>query len=84
MQMLQGIVKLVNPRRGMIAVETEDGGYTVFELLGGYEIELGDVISGNLESLGREKFTNIRNRQTLDVFVEAVQATLVNARQLLR
>ncbi len=44
-------------RIGFAAVETE-GGITVFELMGGYEIEKGDIISGDLESLGGEIVTS--------------------------
>lgn len=38
-------------KRGMVAVECEDGEYTVFELIGD-ELEVGDTVVGCLSSLG--------------------------------
>ncbi len=56
---MRGVIKLINERRGMIAVRTEHDEYSVLELLGGYSPEIGDVISGNLENLGGESVKNI-------------------------
>lgn len=38
---MTGIVKLINPKRGMVAVQIEYGDFTVFEVLGSGEINLG-------------------------------------------
>jgi hypothetical protein len=40
-----GIVAEINARRGMVAINTEDDGYTIIELLSDFELYLGDVIS---------------------------------------
>jgi hypothetical protein len=37
-----GTVAVVNPSRGMVAIATEDDGYTIIELLSDFELEVGD------------------------------------------
>ncbi len=79
---MRGIVKLLNPKRGMAAIETSNG-YTVFEILGDYDVEIGDEISGDLDAHGGETFKNISKEEDIEVYVEAIQATEQNARQLI-
>ena len=73
----------VNFKKGFVAVST-GGGITVFELLGGYDVEVGDVISGDLESLGGETFVNETQSEEMDVYVQGVHCTEANARQLMK
>lgn len=54
---MEGRVISINPHKGFIAIKT-DGGITVVELLGGYEVEVEDIISGDLESHGGETLFN--------------------------
>lgn len=79
---MSGIVKMLNSKRGMAAIETNSG-YTVFEILGDYDVEIGDEISGDLDSHGGETFKNISKEEHIEVYVEAIQATEQNARQLI-
>ena len=79
---MKGTVTAVNYRIGFVAVET-DGGITVFELLGEYEIEKDDIISGDLESLGGEIFLNETQDEEMDVYVQGIHCTPVNAQQLM-
>lgn len=79
---MRGIVKLLNPKSGMAAIETSNG-YTVFEILGDYDVEIGDKISGHLDAHGGETFKNITKEEDMEVYVEAIQATEQNARQLI-
>lgn len=72
----------INNKKSVVAVETANG-ITVFELLGGYEVELGDVISGRLENLGGETFRNETRRESLDVYVQGIHCSPQNARQLM-
>ena len=65
-----------------MAIET-DHGITVFELLGGYDVDKGDVFSGNLESLGGETFFNESKQEKMDVFVQGIYCSMENARQML-
>ncbi|EBF0275578.1 hypothetical protein DB992_15345 [Salmonella enterica] len=46
------------------------GEFTVAELLGGYDVEKGHVISGDLHSLGGETFLNETEDEDIDVFVQ--------------
>jgi len=69
---MRGVIKLINERRGMIAVRTDHDEYSVLELLGGYSPEIGDVISGNLENLGGESVKNITQGEAWDVFIQDI------------
>lgn len=73
---------MLNPNRGMAVVET-DYRYTVFEVLGDYDIEIGNKISGELDAHGGETFKNLTKNERFEVYVEAIQATEQNARQLI-
>jgi len=42
---MKGEVCEINQSRGMVAVQTENGDFSVFELLGGDSIEIGDEVS---------------------------------------
>ena len=53
-----GKVRAINQQKGFIAVETDGNEFSVIELLGGYDVEIGDVISGDLESLGGKTVTS--------------------------
>jgi hypothetical protein len=63
-----GTVTSVKP--GRIDVEIDDGQRCWFEPLGGYDIEVGDVIEGNLWSLGGEELINRSKGYTMSVFME--------------
>lgn len=67
---MQGTIKFINHKRGLVAVQTENGDFTVFELLGGYTVELGDVISGDLETHAGETLKNLTQDEEMDVFIE--------------
>lgn len=80
---MRATVQMLNSKTGMVAAQTMEGDYTVFELLGD-EVEIGDVVEGNLHSLGGESFLNVSQRQRVEVFVQAIQATRQNATHLVR
>lgn len=40
-----GKVAALNPRRGMVAIKTDDGGYTIIELLSDFQLEIGDEMT---------------------------------------
>lgn len=72
----------VNSRKGFVAVQT-NGGITVFELLGGYEVNVGDVIHGDFTALGGETYRNLTNDEDMDVFVQGVHCSSENARRMM-
>ncbi|MHB1011956.1 MAG: hypothetical protein ACYC37_03505 [Desulfobacteria bacterium] len=69
---MKGRVVAVNQRKGMILVETTDGECSLVELLGGYDVNTGDVIEGDLESLGGEMLRNVTSKEKMSVFVQDI------------
>lgn len=69
---MKGEVAFLNTKRGMAALITENDEYTSFEVLGPFNIELGDTISGDLESLGGELWQNETKMEEIEVFVEDI------------
>jgi hypothetical protein len=67
---MKGIVVWIDPKNnGMIKVKTENETISLMELLG-HEVEIGDIIKGNLEDLGGETLYNITQQEEIDVFIE--------------
>lgn len=79
---MKGKVVLMNPRRGMAALMTEDGDYTSFEILGS-DLELGDILSGNLEALGGETWYNETQLEEVDVYVEDIYGSKYTASKII-
>lgn len=66
-----GRVAAINPHRGMVAIATEDDGYTIIELLSHFEMEVGDEMTwANGYGLGSEDYTNISKGETKEVYVQ--------------
>jgi hypothetical protein len=79
---MKGTVALINPRNGFFVVQVEPGDFTVVEMLGGCSIEVGDVVSGNLRSLGGEDLRNETQRETMSVFIQDIHSSASNARAM--
>ena len=79
-----GIVRLVNVRRGMAAAEVEGYGLVVFELMGPGELEPGQRLSGEMRSHGSRRLRDEATGRELRVFIQAYDATELNARTLLQ
>lgn len=71
---MKGKIALINQKNGLAALITEYEEYTSFEPLN-HDIELGDVISGNLESLGSKTWLNETKHEHIDVFVEDIHGS---------
>lgn len=68
---MKGKIKYINPNRGMVAVLTEDGHYSIFELLGGDTVEEGDVVSWiDDTALGGEMLTNHTQGERFEVYFQ--------------
>ncbi len=75
---------LINPQRGMAAVLTEDDGYTIIEMIGGLEVELGDELSwANDYGLGSEMYRNLTKDERDEVYVQNHSVGDHNVRQQL-
>ncbi len=79
---MKGKVALINPQRGLAALITENDEYTTFEPLG-YDVEIGDIISGDLESVGGETWQNITKGEEIEVMVEDIYGSKSIAVQLI-
>lgn len=67
---MKGTVVHINQQTGMIAVETEDGEYSIIELLG-EEVELGDQLQWNGDyPLGGEDVRNLTQHSVMDVYFQ--------------
>lgn len=80
-----GIVAALNPRRGMVAIKTEDDGYTIVELLSEFQLEIGDeMVWENGHGLGPEIYTNATKGTSEEVYVQnhAVSSAILS-KQLL-
>lgn len=80
---MRGIVRLTSKANGFIAIITDDSEYTVAEILGGYDIDVGDEISGDLETLGGTTFLNLTKSEEMDVYVQDIHASKKRALDLL-
>jgi hypothetical protein len=68
---MRGQVFAMNPRRGMVAIETEGHGFTIIELLSDDDIEIGDEMSWSDDTgLGSETYRNITKGTRMDVYVQ--------------
>ena len=69
---MKGKVVLLNPRKAMAALLTENGEYTSFAILRGCDVELGDIMSGELESFGSETWHNETKSEKVEVMIEDI------------
>ena len=66
-----GVVAVLNPRRGMVAIRTEDDGFTIVELLSDWELQVGDEIQWqNDYGLGSEVYENSTKGSRSRVYVQ--------------
>lgn len=77
----KGKVVAINPRRGMVAIATEDSGFTIIELTSGWNLEVGDVITwANGYGLGFETYENLTQQNREEVFVQNHDVNMTNLR----
>lgn len=67
--MIGKIVK-VNYNRSLAIFEDNIGDYGYFEMLGKDDLEIDDIIVGNLHSPGREIITKQSTKERFDVYIE--------------
>ena len=78
---MEGVVKFVSEEMNVFAIET-DNGFTIFELVETDHIELGDVVSGSLESAACNSLFNHSRGAKLEVYVRDIVPTLEAAEAL--
>ena len=69
--MRRGTVARINSARGMVAISTEDDGFTIVQLLSDWELEIGDSISWKSGyGLGDELYANLSKDSSERVYVQ--------------
>jgi len=76
---MRGTIKLINNKKGFIAVLTEEEEYSIIELQRDYSPEVDDVVSGDLEGLGGETIRNETQKQDWSVFIQDIHASRMMA-----
>ena len=67
---MKGRVVDINQQRGMVAVLTEDEGYSIIELLAD-GVEVGDELQwADPHPLGHETITNLTQDERIEVFLQ--------------
>ncbi|QNP40204.1 hypothetical protein [Lysobacter solisilvae (ex Woo and Kim 2020)] len=65
----------------MVAIATEDSGFTIIELTSGWDLEVGDVITwANGYGLGFETYENLTQQTSEEVFVQNHDVNISNLR----
>ncbi|THB84078.1 hypothetical protein [Pantoea agglomerans] len=72
---MRGVVVHHERRNGYIVIRDQIGEFTVAELLGGYDVEKGHAITGELHNLGGETFMNESKEEEIEVFVQGYGMT---------
>ena len=68
---MKGTIREINQIRGMVAVLTEEGNFSIFELLGGDIVEVGDEVQWkNDTGLGSEILTNLSRSESYEVYFQ--------------
>lgn len=78
-----GLVVAVNARRGMFIVKIENGDYSVFELLSGVNIAVGDKVRGDLHALGSEELYRLGSGERFIAYGQSGPSSLAACQRLL-
>lgn len=81
---MKGTVTMINPRKQFMAVKMPSNEYSIIEVLEMEMPELGDVISGELESLGEETLFNVTKGESIEVYIQDIYANKKIAMKLLQ
>lgn len=66
---MRGPVIGLSRDRRFAAIHTESG-HAVVELIGSCDVQLGDIVAGDLEMLGGGSLWNENRREAVDIFVQ--------------
>ncbi|MDD5451757.1 MAG: hypothetical protein PHT49_07695 [Desulfovibrionales bacterium] len=68
---MRGTIYAINNRRGTVAVQTENGDFSVFELLASDNVDVGDEVYWKDDtSLGSTILTNMTKAQKIEVYFQ--------------
>ncbi len=79
-----GTVATMNLNRGIVAIATEDDGFTIVELLSDWNLEVGDEVSwADGYGLGYAVYENLTKQSLGETFVQDHSVDHANLRQQL-
>jgi len=82
---MNGRVCAINHGQGLVAIETEFHGFTIFELVDGGDVAVGDEIAWDSDlKVGADTYNNINTNRTLSVVVRNHLVSRSSLRQLLK
>lgn len=67
---MKGRISGINPSTGRYAIRLEDGLFTVFDMDDSHEPEIGDIVSGAIDSDGPETLRNETQGENFDVCIQ--------------
>jgi hypothetical protein len=82
---VKGTVFQINQARGIVAVQTDDGDFSILELCGADPLETGDVVSWEDDTaLGGEALANYTQGEKYEVYFQNHHVAKNQLRQQLR
>ncbi|MFV5683862.1 hypothetical protein ACM55I_00270 [Flavobacterium sp. GB2R13] len=81
---MRGIVKKINPKNGYFAIEIERNLYSIFEMLSSNSIDIGDIITGQLQEWGEAILTNESKAETINGIIQNYDCTEQQLKQQLK
>lgn len=79
---MKGFVRFLNLQNGLVAVETNEG-FAVIEIRERCAIDIGDEITGPLDSSGGKTLYNATKKESFSVSIENAHCSRVEATELL-
>lgn len=80
---MRAVIIAANYRRGLyIFQRVDDGEYGYFELLGGGDLEPGDVLIGDFTALAGEDVRKEDTGEELEIFIEDYCSLVIARRQI--
>ena len=82
----RGVIVALNPRTGVVGLRLQDGSHVLADQLGAGALHEGQVLDGNMHTVGVESLRDAQSGATEDFFVlaydlslEAIQAETAEA-----
>ncbi len=69
---MKGTVVHHEHRNGFIVIRDEKGAFAIAELQGDQDVEMGDVVSGDLQTSGGATLFNHTQDESMDVLIKGV------------
>ena len=79
---MKGVIRFLNLQNGLVAVETNKG-FTVFEIRQRCALDIGDEVTGPLDSLEGETLHNTTRGESFDVSIENIHCNRADTIKLL-